>query len=121
MMKMTKMVERISVNYEHDEGTKDTSTKTTDIKTKTMKKQKHCQFEAGTTAQQNASKTQSERKPATKVHPTRNQRASMNHPKSSTTTGRAKKATRKREVVRRKSCEADWRVVDVGGGWSRVK
>ena len=47
-MKMTKMVERISVNYEHDEGTRDTSTKTTDIKTKTMKKQKQCQFEAGT-------------------------------------------------------------------------
>ena len=45
---MTKMVERISVNYEHDEGTRDTSTKTTDIKTKTMKKQKQCQFEAGT-------------------------------------------------------------------------
>jgi hypothetical protein len=96
----------ISVNYEHDEGARDTSTKTTDSKTKTMKKQKHCQFEAGTDSTTERKQTQSERKPATKVHPTRNQRANMNHPKSSTTTGRAKKATRKREVVRMKSAEA---------------
>jgi len=40
----------------------------------------------------------------------------MNHSKSETTTGKAKKATWKREVVRGKNCEASWRAIDVGKG-----
>jgi hypothetical protein len=58
-----------------------------------------------------------QRKSATKTSPTRKTPAQSNHPKSRNATGRAKKATWKREVVRMKSREVDWGVVDVGEVW----
>jgi hypothetical protein len=43
----------------------------------------------------------------------------LNRPKSETTTGKAKKATRKGGVVRMKSREARWRAINVEEGWRR--
>jgi hypothetical protein len=88
-----------------------------------IKKQKYCQLEQVQTDSTTERKQKSIRKEKSRhqnqPNNKRQTRAQSNHPKSSTTTGRAKKATRRREVVRRKSCEANWAAIVVTEGWSR--